>query len=148
MVVSVAGVGCADTSDQTGASIEESEVPGLTQRVSFGQVEMDLPENGGVYSTGNSAVVGVLAGGNCDVPLRLEIHYDKDVDKLVPTCCPQHTPPVRVTAVRTIESGFRPVGDKTAQQPAPTRPSSDGRGCCPTRRSPSSSSKRRRRTIA
>jgi hypothetical protein len=115
MAVSVAAVGCADTSDQTGASIEESEVPALTQRVSFGQVEMDLPENWGVYSTGNSAVVGVLAGGNCDVPLRLEIHYDKDVDSLVPTCCPQHTPPVRVTAVRTIDSGFQPVGDKTAQ---------------------------------
>ena len=56
MVVSVAAVGCADTSDQTGASIEESEVPGLTQRVSFGRVEMDLPENWGVYSNSRPAV--------------------------------------------------------------------------------------------
>jgi hypothetical protein len=88
---------------------------GLTQRVSFAHIEMQLPENWGVYAFGNSAVVGILAGGNCDIPLRVEIHYEQDVDSLVPTCCPQHAPPVAVTAVRTIESGLRPVGDKTAQ---------------------------------
>lgn len=88
---------------------------GLAQRVSFAQVEMDLPENWGVDAYGNSAVVGILAGGNCDIPLRVEIHYEQDVESLVPTCCPQHAPHVPVTAVRTLESGLQPVGDKTAQ---------------------------------
>jgi hypothetical protein len=88
---------------------------GLAQRVSFGQVEMELPENWGVYADGNSAVVGILAGGNCDIPLRVEIHYQQDIESLVPTCCPQHAPPVAVKSVRTIESGFQPVGDRTAQ---------------------------------
>lgn len=80
---------------------------GLAQRVSFAQVEMDLPENWGVYASGNSAVVGILAGGNCDIPLRVEIHYVQDVESRMPTCCPQHAPPVAVTSVRTIESGLR-----------------------------------------
>lgn len=88
---------------------------GLAQRVTFGQVEMDLPETWGVYASGNSAVVGVIAGGNCDIPLRVEIHYELDAESLVPNCCPQHAPYVPVTAVRTIESGLQPVGDKTAQ---------------------------------
>src|SRR5205807_6570350 len=116
-------VGCAQTADESagsGDTITTSTSPStslsqsaLPQRVSFGQVEMDLPENWGVSAMGNSALVGILAGGTCDVPLRVEIHYDKDVDSLAPTCCPHH-PPVEVSAVRTIESGVRPVGDKTA----------------------------------
>jgi hypothetical protein len=124
IIVSAATVGCARTSDGTGANVDTSTgsatpatappPSGLPQRVSFGQVEMELPENWGVYAIGNAALVGILAGGNCDVPLRVEIHYDKDIDSLAPTCCPHH-PPVEVTAVRTVESGFRPVGDKTAQ---------------------------------
>ena len=73
---------------------------GLTQRVSFAHIEMDLPKNWGVYASGNSAVVGILAGGTCDIPLRVEIHYEQDVESLVPTCCPQHAPPVTVTSVR------------------------------------------------
>jgi hypothetical protein len=124
IIVSAATVGCARTSDGTAANVDTSTgsatpatappPSGLPQRVSFGQVEMELPENWGVYAIGNAALVGILAGGNCDVPLRVEIHYDKDIDSLAPTCCPHH-PPVEVTAVRTVESGFRPVGDKTAQ---------------------------------
>jgi hypothetical protein len=114
-IVFAVAVGCAETSDGTGGSVDKTEASEPAQRVSFGQVEMDLPENWGVYASGNSAVVGILAGGNCDVPLRVEIHYAKGVESLVPTCCPQHWPPVAVTSVRAVESGFRPVGDKTAQ---------------------------------
>jgi hypothetical protein len=87
----------------------------LTQRVSFGQVEMQLPDSWGVHANGNSAVVGVLAGGDCDVPIRVEIHYQNDADSLVPACCPQHAPFVPATSVRMVESGLQPVGDRTAQ---------------------------------
>jgi hypothetical protein len=118
-------VGCAETSDGTRGNVDTTQASpstsaptgpsGLPQRVSFGQVEMDLPNDWGVHASGNSALVGIIAGGNCDIPLRLEIHYDKDADSLAPTCCPQHWPQVKVTAVRTVESGFQPLGDKTAQ---------------------------------
>ena len=123
VAMSAVATGCADASDGTGRGVDTTvdttetsgRASGLTQQVSFAQVEMDLPENWGVYATGNSAVVGILAGGNCDIPLRVEIHYEKDADSLVPTCCPQHSPPVAVTSVHTVESGVRPVGDATAQ---------------------------------
>jgi hypothetical protein len=113
-IVSAAAMGCAETSDGTG-SVDTTEASALPQRVSFAQIEMDLPENWGVYATGNSAVVGVLAGGNCDIPLRVEIHYERDAESLAPTCCPHQGPPVPVTSVHTVESGVRPVGDATAQ---------------------------------
>jgi hypothetical protein len=116
LIMGGTAAGCAESSDPATTTTVETTAPaGLTQRVSFGQVEMQVPEGWGVYATGNSAVVGILAGGDCDIPLRVEIHYEDDADSLAPTCCPQHAPPVKVTEVRTIESGSQPVGDKTAQ---------------------------------
>ena len=113
-IVTAVAVGCAGTSsDGTSGSGDMTEPAGLPQRVSFAQIEMQLPENWGVYATGNSAVVGVLAGGNCDVPLRVDIHYEKDADSLAPTCCPWHTP-IKPASARIVERGFQPVGDKTA----------------------------------
>ena len=66
VAMSAVATGCADASDGTGRGVETTETSGrasgLTQQVSFAQVEMDLPENWGVYATGNSAVVGISRG--------------------------------------------------------------------------------------
>ena len=74
-----------------------------------------MPENWDIDVDGDTAYVGVLAGGPDDVMLRVQGNFTSSIDSLKPTLCPREgDPPERAVAVETVESGLRPVGSRKA----------------------------------
>jgi hypothetical protein len=67
-----------------------------------------------VSSTGDSAVVGTLAGGLQSVNLLVRTGFTGSIDTLAPTVC-NGFPAERPSSVSVSESGFRPVGDRSAE---------------------------------
>lgn len=84
--------------------------------ITFGNITFYAPTywSGPAEIRGNSAVVGTLAGGRQSVNLLVITNYTDSIDALVPTVCNEF-PVERPLSVEVTESGFRPVGDRTAE---------------------------------
>jgi hypothetical protein len=89
--------------------------PGPTTKViTFQNITFYAPTTWDIQITGDSAVVGTLAGGRQDVPLLVKTGFTDSIDTLVPTVC-NGFPLERPSSVEVSESGFRPVGDRSAE---------------------------------
>lgn len=67
-----------------------------------------------ISPTGDSAVVGRLAGGRSDINLLVITGFTGSIDTLAPTVCNEF-PVERPSSVTVSESGFRPVGERSAE---------------------------------
>ena len=84
--------------------------------VTFGRITFSVPADWGIDIEGDTAFVGVLAGGTDDVMLRVERNFAGSIDSLKPAGCTREgDPPERALSVDTAESGLRQVGDKKAE---------------------------------
>jgi hypothetical protein len=82
----------------------------------FDEVTFHAPLSWDIDREGDTAFVGVLAGGVQDVMLRVERHFEGSIDTLKPRDCPREgNPPERAVSVVTVETGFRPVGNRKAE---------------------------------
>lgn len=82
--------------------------------ITFQNITFYAPTTWDIQITGDSAVVGVLAGGRGDVNLLVRTGFTGSIDTLVPTGCNEF-PVERPSSVDVTESGFRPVGDRSAE---------------------------------
>lgn len=84
--------------------------------ITFGNITFYAPTywGGPAEILGNSAVVGRLAGGRQSVNLLVITNFTDSIDALVPTVCNEF-PVERPSSVEVTESGFRPVGDRSAE---------------------------------
>jgi hypothetical protein len=80
----------------------------------FDGVTLHTPSTWDADVRGNVAYVGLLAGGPADVNLRIVRDFTASTDSLKPTTC-NDAPGEHPTSVETVESGFRPVGQRTAE---------------------------------
>lgn len=84
--------------------------------VTFGTITFSVPADWDIDVEGDTAFVGVLAGGPDDVMLRVERNFTGSIDSLKPADCPREgDPSERAVSVDTTESGLRPVGSKKAE---------------------------------
>jgi hypothetical protein len=82
----------------------------------FDNVTFHVPTSWDIDRQGDTAFVGVLAGGVRDVMLRVERHFEGSIDTLKPGDCPREgDPPERAVSVVTVESGLRPIGNRKAE---------------------------------
>ncbi len=88
--------------------------PGGPATITFGRITFHAPANWQIDVEGDTAYVGVLAGGPADVNLRVIRNFTGSIDALKPTIC-NEAPDESPSSVQAVESGFRPVGDRTAQ---------------------------------
>jgi hypothetical protein len=83
--------------------------------ITFQNITFHAPTTWGILQiNGDSAVVGTLAGGRQSVNLLVRTGFTGSIDTLVPTMC-NGFPAERPSSVEVSESGFRPVGDRTAE---------------------------------
>jgi hypothetical protein len=98
------------------ASPAPSPATRFPKTVTFGRIVFSVPQDWGIDAQGDTAFVGVLAGGLDDVALRVQRNFSGSIDSLRPTGCPREgDPPERALSVDTVETGFRPVGDRSAE---------------------------------
>ena len=89
---------------------------GLTKTVAFGSITFYVPQEWNIDVDGDTAYVGVLAGGPEDVMLRVQRNFSGPIDALKPSSCPrQGDAPERADSVVTADQGLRPVGDRKAE---------------------------------
>jgi hypothetical protein len=84
--------------------------------ITFGNITFYAPTTWDIQigGNGNAAVIGRLAGGLGDVNLMVITNFTDSIDTLVPTECNEY-PVERPSSVKVTESGFRPVGDRSAE---------------------------------
>lgn len=88
----------------------------LPKTVTFDGIVFSVPQDWGIQLDGDTAYVGVLAGGPNDVMLRVQRNFTGSIDSLKPTDCPREgDPPEPAVSVETAERGLRPVGDRNAE---------------------------------
>ena len=89
---------------------------GLPKTVTFGRITFSVPEDWDIYVDGDTAYVGVLAGGSDDATLRVERNATGSIDSLKPSSCPREGDPAEpAVSVETAERGLSPVGDRNAE---------------------------------
>ena len=88
----------------------------LPKTVTFGKIVFSVPQDWDIHVDGDTAFVGVLAGGPDDVALRVQRNFAGSIDSLKPAGCPREGDPSEpAVSVETVESGLRPVGDRNAE---------------------------------
>jgi hypothetical protein len=84
--------------------------------IAFGNITFHAPADWDIDVEGDTAFVGVLAGGPDDVMLRVQRNFAGSIDSLKPAGCPREgDPPEPAVSVQTVESGLRPVGSRKAE---------------------------------
>jgi hypothetical protein len=84
--------------------------------IRYERVTFHAPARWGIQPGDHFALVGVLAGGRQDVNLRVETGVGDPIDSFQPTACfLQGRPPEKPVSVEQAQSGFAPVGDRTAE---------------------------------
>lgn len=82
--------------------------------ITFQNITFYAPTTWDIQIIGDSAVVGTLAGGRQSVNLLVRTGFTGSIDTLVPTVCNEF-PVERPSSVQVSESGFRPVGERSAE---------------------------------
>ncbi len=93
--------------------------PPFPKTITVGAITFHVPLSWGVIGGGDAAkpriaFIGRLAGGAGDQHLRVQTGFTGTVDSLVPKTCLGH-PSEAPERVELVESGFKPVGERTAQ---------------------------------
>ena len=115
-LTSLHAVACAPGDDDTGSAVDDVQSGSLVEPGSFANVTMKLPAGWEISATGDTARVGIHAGGPDDINLRLQTHHAGNIESLAPKTCPREgNPPASVKSVKAVESGLRPMGSKQAE---------------------------------
>lgn len=98
------------------ASAPDPSAAGLTRTLTFGRITFLAPKDWDIDVDGDTAYVGVLAGGPQDVALRVQRNASGPIDALKPEGCSRDgDAPEPATSVATVEQGLRPVGNRNAE---------------------------------
>lgn len=117
LLLAATGLACTGTSESEDGEGSAAAVSGsLPVERSFANIAMRLPQDWDVHAIENKAFLGVLAGGPSDTPLRVQLRHEDTIESLAPKDCYREggSDPVAVRSIQTVETGFRPIGDKTA----------------------------------
>lgn len=91
-------------------------VPAGWKALRYDPLVLHVPPTWDLDAFGDTAWVGVLAGGPQDLPLRVYRNFGASIEALKPTHCPREgDPPAAVLEVRELERGLRPVAGRQAE---------------------------------